>query len=103
MGGQPLQVVMDGDARWGARMEPSQSTLMQRDLIIVADELHQHARYQYHHIIGVCLVVSSWEKFHRRSRRSDAFGLCLCGRGITGKGLEVLVGCCGRTCPGRPL
>lgn len=80
MGRQPLKVIVDRYSRGGSRVEPGQSSLMQGDLVIEADKLHQHARNQDNQIAWVRKLVALWQQLHRGLGRSRALGqrtLCL--------------------------
>ena len=43
MRGETLEVICDGDTGRGSGVKPSQTAVTKRDLIVVLDELHQHA------------------------------------------------------------
>ncbi len=44
---EALQVVGDADARWGARVETRESAVFEGNVVIEADEFHQHVGDQH--------------------------------------------------------
>lgn len=66
MGGKALEVVVNGDSRRRPRMKPSESTLMQWDLVVELDQLHQHARDQEHNITGIRQFIVFRKQFDFR-------------------------------------
>lgn len=78
MRGETLEVVLDGDARGRARVEAGQTAVPKRDLVIEADELHQHARDENDKIMDIDLLVSAGEDLGGRLCWSQTFGWRLC-------------------------
>ena len=74
VGGESLQVIDDADARWGARMEPGQSSIFQRNLIIETDELHEHVADEDDQVLGVAGLILGWHVFDRCLCRSSTLG-----------------------------
>ena len=65
VGGQSLQVIDDANARRGARMEPGQSAIFQRDLVIETDKLHEHVTDEDNQVLGVARLILGWHVFDR--------------------------------------
>lgn len=42
MGGQALEVVLDGDTRWGAGVEAREAAVLEGDVVVVTDQFEEH-------------------------------------------------------------
>ena len=68
MSGKSLEIVVDGNAGRRPGMESSESALMQRNLVIELDQLHQHAGYQEHYVTGIRQFILFGKQFNPRPR-----------------------------------
>ena len=66
MRGQALQVVGDGDAGWGARVEAGEATVAEGDVVVEPDELEQHVADYGAEGGGVAGAVVGGEEFRAR-------------------------------------
>lgn len=75
MGRQSLEVILHGDSRGRARVEASQTTLVEWDLVVESDQFHEHAGNQHDHVTGVGEFILRGQHPDIRLGRSQALGL----------------------------
>ena len=72
--GKPLEVVTHTNPRRGAGVEPRQLAVLEGDVVIEADKLHEHVADDADEVFDVAGFVFGWHSLYRRHWGADSFG-----------------------------